>query len=704
MFTTPFFFSSLISVAAPSSLVAARDGGYSAAWVAWADNSDNETGFELQYDTDVGFGSPTTVNPAANATIHRVSGLTRGQTYYFRIRAVNASGNSDWSNTDDATIFQLSDVTFYADYDANAGVFQDSGTTPVASDGDPVGQVQDQTGNGRHITQATVSAKPVWKTNQLNSLPVIRNASGDYLKAATAADWEFLHDGTQFAVYIVWKTSTANPNALYILYDTGALASGDFGQVLFYDDRAAVPRNDVVASAIANDVSGNFEAEAITSDSAASSNAWHITTTKFNGTKLQLWNDAEFGGFAEDTADGNPFAGNPVAALTVGARANDPTTFSFNGDWARLMFVSGSITDANHRALQDYLAETYDPFRTKFFGSETVVQHDTSGLDHNDFAGLGLADNGDLILGYGKNTSHASQDGKLVYRISSDRGDNWGSEITLWDYSVEGGGTDLWFTPRFTTLADGRVLMAVGLRVSQAAAVDGIGYFESSDNGQTWSGPNQRTEAIFDAFSVEGGGIIELANGDLLYPYYGRDAADAADRRSCAVLRSADGGSTWSALATIADGPTDGKNYSEPGIVQVSNGDVVALIREEVGLDMYVSRSTDNGATWSTPVLTLPEVIGMMTPLKLSSGAIIAPQRPLDISGRPPQIVFSQNDGETWQRGFTFAESPNTGSGEMIYGQFQEDSNGRIYLAYAYENATDTVADIMFVKSDAGGV
>jgi hypothetical protein len=683
--------------AAPSSLVAVRDGGYSAVWVTWTDNSNDEDNFELQYDTDSGFGSPTSVYPAANKTLHRVSGLTRGQTYYFRIRAVNGAGSSSWSNTDSATIFQLSDVSPYADYDANAGVYQDSGTTPVASDGDSVGQVQDQTGNGRHITQTTASSKPVWKTSQLNSLPIIRNDVGDFLKAATASDWKFMHDGTEFAVFTVWKTAIANPGEAYVILDTGALAGVDIGFAQWYDDRSAVPRNDNLLSWISRG-GGAFLAQATTVDYAGASNAWHVHSSRLTASAMGNFADGQYSRSISANKSGTPSSSNPTSALTVGARHNN--TFNLKGDWARVIIVSGSVSDANHRAIQDYLSETYEPFRTRFFGSEVVVQHDSSGLDHNGFPGLGLAANGDLLLGYSKNNSHASQDGKLVYRISSDKGDTWGAEQTVWDYSTDGGGTDLWFTPRFTTLADGRIIMAVGLRVSQAGAVDGIGYFESSDNGQTWSGLNQRIEAIFDAIALEGGGIIELANGDLLYPYYGRDAADATNRRSCAVLRSTDGGTTWSALATIADGPADAKDYAEPGLVQMDNGDIIALIRQELGVDMWTSQSTDNGATWSAPVLTLPNVSGLMTPLKLASGAIISPQRSQILSGIPTQIVFSQNGGDTWQKGIDFAQSPNTGSGQMTYGQFQEDANGVIYLAYGYENISNTVSDIMFVKTD----
>ncbi|GGO88995.1 hypothetical protein GCM10011348_45710 [Marinobacterium nitratireducens] len=680
--------------AAPSSLVAARDGGYTAVWVTWSDNSSNETGFELQYDTDSGFGSPTTVYPAANRTLHRITGLTRGQTYYFRIRATNGAGNSAWSNSDSATVFQLSDVTLYAEYDANAGVYTDSGTTPVASDGDAVGQVQDQTGNGRHITQTTPSAKPVWKTSQLNGLPTIRHAAGDILKAATASDWKFMHDGTEFAAYIVWKTTSANPNAVYVILDTGGVASGGVGVSLEFDDRSGSSFADQLRVNVSKASAGNYEIQSLTAAETVKSGAWHVSALRLNSTVFENYNDSHLGGYSSDTPDGAPSTSNPTSALAVGGRENN--TLNLVGDWARIFIVSGTVSDANHQAIQDYLSEDY-AFRNAWFGDSVVVQHDTSGLDHNDFPGLGLASNSTLILGYSKNTSHPSQDGELVVRSSSDAGETWSAESVLWDYSTDGGGTDLWFTPRFTTLGDNRVLMAVGLRVNQSPVVDGIGYFESNDNGATWTGPTQITGTVFTDWAAEGGGVLELANGDLLYPYYGKDTGDAANRRSSAVMRSTDGGSTWTHLAMVADGPADARDYVEPGLFQRNNGDVVAMIRDNLNESCRIAVSTDNGATWGS-VSYAADVGGLMTPLKLSTGEIIAPQRAND-TGRRCQVLFSPDDGVTWQLGHKFDESPNFTNLQMIYGQFQEGSSGELYLAYAQEDSAASVADVMFSKT-----
>ncbi len=70
--------------------------------LAWNDNSNNETRFELERKT--GSGSYSNIaNPAANATTYSNTGLARRTTYTYRIRACNASGCSAYSNEVTAT-------------------------------------------------------------------------------------------------------------------------------------------------------------------------------------------------------------------------------------------------------------------------------------------------------------------------------------------------------------------------------------------------------------------------------------------------------------------------------------------------------------------------------------------------------------------------------------------------------------------------
>jgi titin len=74
----------------------------------WTDISDNEDGFKLE--RKVSGGSFTEIKTlAANSTTYTDTGLTPNTTYYYRLRAYNAKGNSDYSNEASATTMKAAE-------------------------------------------------------------------------------------------------------------------------------------------------------------------------------------------------------------------------------------------------------------------------------------------------------------------------------------------------------------------------------------------------------------------------------------------------------------------------------------------------------------------------------------------------------------------------------------------------------------------
>ena len=87
--------------------------------LTWADDSSNETGFEIQRKTgaDGTWGTLTTL--VANQTSYSDAAVASGTQYFYRVRAINDAGNSDWSNeTDITTPAPSSSVTINASADA----------------------------------------------------------------------------------------------------------------------------------------------------------------------------------------------------------------------------------------------------------------------------------------------------------------------------------------------------------------------------------------------------------------------------------------------------------------------------------------------------------------------------------------------------------------------------------------------------------
>ena len=86
--------------AAPSSLVGFPDPMTPPnIMLTWADNSSDETGFEVERSTTgggVGFSNITTTS--AGATSYTDATSLAGTTYYYRVRAVNLAGDSTYSS------------------------------------------------------------------------------------------------------------------------------------------------------------------------------------------------------------------------------------------------------------------------------------------------------------------------------------------------------------------------------------------------------------------------------------------------------------------------------------------------------------------------------------------------------------------------------------------------------------------------------
>jgi len=87
----------ITNLAAPSSCEATCSGS-SSALVTWVDNSATETGFQIYMNGGY------TASVGAGVEQYTKTGLTPGETYTFKVRAINSLVNSSFSNTDSVYI------------------------------------------------------------------------------------------------------------------------------------------------------------------------------------------------------------------------------------------------------------------------------------------------------------------------------------------------------------------------------------------------------------------------------------------------------------------------------------------------------------------------------------------------------------------------------------------------------------------------
>ncbi len=71
--------------------------------INWTDNSDNEDGFKIEYSLDGVTNWNEIGTTGTDVTAGDIIGLIPGTLYYFRVRAYNGTGDSDYSNTANAT-------------------------------------------------------------------------------------------------------------------------------------------------------------------------------------------------------------------------------------------------------------------------------------------------------------------------------------------------------------------------------------------------------------------------------------------------------------------------------------------------------------------------------------------------------------------------------------------------------------------------
>ena len=91
---------------APTTLIASAE-STTQINLTWADASNNETGFQIERSTTSGSGFSSIATVPANSVSYSDVGLTPGTSYFYRVRAINAIGNSPYTSEANATTISL---------------------------------------------------------------------------------------------------------------------------------------------------------------------------------------------------------------------------------------------------------------------------------------------------------------------------------------------------------------------------------------------------------------------------------------------------------------------------------------------------------------------------------------------------------------------------------------------------------------------
>ena len=189
-----------------------------------------------------------------------------------------------------------------------------------------------------------------------------------------------------------------------------------------------------------------------------------------------------------------------------------------------------------------------------------------------------------------------------------------------------------------------------------------------------------RTSATFNLDPA----IIQLDDGVLLCTASCRFGGDTKSR--AVLVRSSDGGLSWSYLATMAYDPDmdrelppgqHAEGFDEVSLALLPDGELFSVMRTGSGKEMYQSRSSDLGRTWSQPVGT--GVIGVLPRLVQMSNGVLACSygRSLYPPSLRSEVMFSLDGGRTWRDHTTVWYGPSTGYTSML-----EVSPGELLYVY----------------------
>jgi sialidase-1 len=318
--------------------------------------------------------------------------------------------------------------------------------------------------------------------------------------------------------------------------------------------------------------------------------------------------------------------------------------------------------------------------------------------------------NGQLLLVYsGGREAHVCPFGRVELMQSDDDGRTWSEPRTLLDTPIDDRDAGVLETAKgtilvttFTSLAYEPILakaekikagekgawpveqlqrwQAAHQRLSapQRQAKLGVWMLRSTDGGATWSAP-------YDCLVDSPHGPIQLADGRLLYA--GKDLWREGHR--VGVCQSADDGASWQWLADLPVRPGDDhEKYHELHAVETATGQLVLHVRNHNQAnagETLQSESSDGGKTWSLPhtigVWGLPSHL-----LRLGDGRLLMTYG----HRRKPygnQARISNDGGRNWSEPMII--SADGAAGDLGYPSTVQLADGSLLTVW-YERMADS--------------
>ena len=310
---------------------------------------------------------------------------------------------------------------------------------------------------------------------------------------------------------------------------------------------------------------------------------------------------------------------------------------------------------------------------------------------HSAFPGVVVLPNNKILMCWRVATSHTSVDGAFRAATSTDLGKTWTASFLLWNgiSSVD------FRDPALSLSRSGTRIYITYFKAATGFPANGVFFRYSDDEGVTWS-----TEVRVDnvmARAASSAPCVELDNGTLVIPFYGRSGAETWE--SCYTAKSTNAGATWATPVKIINGESAGDHRQEPYITMKGQTGVMTY-RHGTNSQLGVSTTADNTVNWSGGVAKFAGT-GRPTTCWVNDGALACVYR--SVANGDALIRTSRDNGASWSPPRLVEPAWNAG-GWMTYAAMDKVSPDAAILIMGNEAATTQSRIFISYAGESGAV
>ena len=328
-----------------------------------------------------------------------------------------------------------------------------------------------------------------------------------------------------------------------------------------------------------------------------------------------------------------------------------------------------------------------EPFVVKLAPFATVCADAGAGA-YEAFPDVCRTQSGELLCVFYAGYAHVSvpreslpRGARIALCRSTDDGETWSGAETVVDSPIDDR------DPSITQFSDGDLLVSyMSYDPTRKPGTHQVFVVRSSDGGATWSEP-QRVPTQFTQNEAVSEPVREMPDGRLLLPVYGTMAGEPGRKYVCGLVESRDMGKTWQPLALIR---SEKHSLPEPSLVRFADGRLLMLIRPT----MTWCESTDGGSTWTEPA---PVGVSGDAPYLLLTSANVLLCGMRHHPTHSTSLIYSRDFGKTWSDPLLL-DRVIGGYPSMV-----ELPDGRILVVYYTEGGGSDIRCV-FLRADDTGV